>query len=690
MDKSFEEKLKRGRLLIKHLEELQYSYFNARPEWLTIQKNELKLFMACLYYDYPSRDKIELKSCSDINNADKLFILYGNEIQKKILNMTKKVEELIELDSCNNIKVGVTITHSICKTKCNVCQNFPDEDIHKWTILRLKSIKSKCIFIDFERNRTYSDWEEYLNNNNLPEGYMFYPISGFYDASKSLYQNITPASKQIEKILKTTDLAAHFLNWVGCITLGAGLIFPLAMPITLTTYGILTISSMYQGGREINQLINIYKYENEISATQCSQAWINVAIAAVGSIAGPFHAYATVTSEVQTTGRTLNIFRRSAYITQCTLEVFRFTLNTINNNFEITPINVLYLSLDLFMATGILMSSIDIKEILKILPLQAAWMPIYKTLEKIPYCFAQQIWNCSVYFFKHHLIVFVERITMFLGNNLTVHNLLFAWQMIQRVFDIYQKQTAKLDVDNLLWHLVDNIAEKESVKFVLRGQRMVKLLESLPEDMANGLNRRSLFKYCVDHVLLEAKKLSELRDSCMAELTRLGENRASELDRQFCAMYGLESCSMDQYVLWAIEEVGKHTVTLMAEYQEYMSRPENMFNNEMVVNETGGAGPSVKGFTLNLPCSVLDVEMCLQIVGKINPQYDCTNHKFVQPEPDASLLIKFSAYSIDIVFFGIDLINGVPSMNICFFKENNDSAMFVNNCKSLKKLQIAH
>lgn len=283
--------------------------------------------------------------------------------------------------------------------------------------------------------------------------------------------------------------------------------------------------------------------------------------------------------------------------------------------------------------------------------------------------------------------MFAERVTMFLADNLTPGNLLFAWKNLYRVFDGYQKQTSKLDIGDLLRHVVDCIDIDESVKYVLRGQNMVNLLNSLREFAPKKRIGRALVKYCVDHVLRQAKALSAQRDDCLVEIARYGETRAYKVDEEFCKCHGLEKCSMDQYALWAVGQV--NPAKLMAEYEEYASRPENMFEDEMVV-KCKGTGWSSKGFTFVAPCGVLDLEMCMRFADKINPQpHQYRDHQLVQPEPGVSLMIRVSAYSVNIVFFGIELIDGVPKMNICFFDKNKDLGTSVTNHGGLRKLQEA-
>jgi len=269
-----------------------------------------------------------------------------------------------------NIEVGLTIIHRICKKKCNDCQNFPDKDIHLLKLIRFKS-NNRCIFIDFENNRTYTGWDEFIEKNNLPEGFIFYPESGFYDASKKLYQHITPASSKTEKILKAIENTSGILNCVaGVIMFAGGLIFPLAAPIMFTAATVVTGASSFKAYRQIVNLKDMYKHENYVSLTKAASKWIDLAISAIGALAAPLHALSAITSEInstiKSTGKALTVFRKGACITQCALEVVRVTLEFINDDFKITRENVLKLRLELFFAMGLLMSSNLIENILKV------------------------------------------------------------------------------------------------------------------------------------------------------------------------------------------------------------------------------------------------------------------------------------------------------------------------------------
>jgi len=328
--------------------------------------------LAYTYYGFPSDDKINENSYIEINHTEKFFELYENEAKNNILKLNKNLEKYITPDYHDNINVGVTMTHSICKDKCDECQDFPNKDIHKWILLRFKSIKNEFYVIDFYHNQIYISWNEYMEKNVLPEGYMFYPNSGVYDASNTLYQTVTPASKKTEKIVKTIDKSVSISNWVGGTILLSSFIFPIGAPIILVASTALTISNSYDFVRQIQKLHTMYKHTIEISSKQKTQEWINLAISGIGALVSPtfvYTAYKAITAEVKTTqvtSKALNFFQKSSCITQSTLDVFRITLDIIDNNFEITPKNVLRLSLDILCITGIVYSSIHIKNILKV------------------------------------------------------------------------------------------------------------------------------------------------------------------------------------------------------------------------------------------------------------------------------------------------------------------------------------
>lgn len=306
---------------------------------------------------------------------------------------------------------------------------------------------------------------------------------------------------------------------------------------------------------------------------------------------------------------------------------------------------------------------------------QAVWLPIYISLEKIHYFCSKFFWK-SVYFIKMHLNVFVEKLKKFMLDKLTLDNLLFAWQTFRKLMNVYQEQKATLDSSDLLWHVVDSVAADESVKCVLRGPRMVELLDSMWGGAAKTKTHWTQVKFCVDRVLLEAEKLSALQQDSMADLVRRGQTR-DKVNEQFCVMFGLERCAMDQYALYAICELARDPAALLGEYLLHASQPENVCDNELVAcfsgGGTDGARQSVKAYSMFSPSDdALDAVNCLQFANTICPQpHQYRDHDYVQPEPGVSLLLRVSAFSHEIVLFGVELLNGMPKLKVCFFRSDD-------------------
>lgn len=680
MDGNQENTIKKAFQLIRRLEFLQYSFFDGRPEWTTIKKNDLKLFMAYTYYDYPLNDEHnnDLKYI-DGDNLDDIFMLYNNEVQKSILIMVKKIEKFIQPnDQSSSIEVGITITYSICKIKCklldttNACCISPDKDIiHQWKLIRIK-VNSQVFFVDFIAGRTYKNWDDYMENNTLPEGNIFYPKSGFYDETNSLIPYTTPASRKSKKILKNVDLSMRLANAVGGLSLIYGLLNPMTAPLVIFSAASLGSSSIWETGREIQNLMDIYRHKQCLSVSQLCKEWVKLSLTITGAVTAllPVKAIASVSTEVKVITnaskleKSMALLQKGVSITRYSLEIIHTTLNIMDTKSKLRWEDALSLSLDLFVITGSLAPIKDIKNIITGMSSEAVWLPIFKTMETFPYYLSQHFWK-SVYFFKMHVEVFAERVEMFRLGKLTLDNLLFAWQKIYHLMNIYQKQIAALNNSDLLQYVVDGVTADERLKYVLCGPHIVKLLDGLrKEAMERPVNHRAQVKYCVDRIMREAKKLSSLHDDSMAELARLGETH-SKVNEEFCKMFGLNRCAMDQYAKWAIFEVGRDPAALLAEYQEHASLPENKYDDQLLYSNTLSNGRSIKAYSLLAPCDALELESCVRFANMLYPQpHGYRNHEFVQsPDEDISFLVLSS----EIVFFSEKLFDGVPKMNVCFY-----------------------
>lgn len=366
----------KGHKLFKRLEFLQYSYFDGKPKWTTIQKNDLKLFMAYTYYDYPVNDDNNENDIDDEIFND-IFMLYQKEDQKNILNMIKKIKNKIV---GSNIEVGVTITYSACNMKCKLldttdtCLDFPNKDLHQWKLIRIK-LDSQVFFIDFLHRRTYENWDDYMKNNTLPDGYIFYPKSGFYDETAYLLTHITPASKKTKKIIKNVDLSMRISSFVGGLSLACGLLFPISTPILLSAAVTVGASSIWQTGRQSQNLIDIYQHNECLSKQQLCKEWVSLGISAIGSVTAAIplrSALRSVTTEVNLLNnstipiQSLSLFQKSACITQCSLEIIHTTLITMDKRSKLRWNDVLLVRLDLFLITGSLVPIKYVIDIIKV------------------------------------------------------------------------------------------------------------------------------------------------------------------------------------------------------------------------------------------------------------------------------------------------------------------------------------
>lgn len=356
----------RGRQLINRLELIQYQFFNGRPEWTNVQFEDLKLFMAYTYYGFPFNEVVDREN-NDVqhdnidNVTDSIFDYYKEEEKQKISNMIQIISKNIIGKNVTHIYVGFTIIHSICKMQCNVCQDFPAQDIHQWFLLRIKLDFQRVVYIDLLHERTYKNWDDYIENNTLPKGFMFYPELGVYNESAYLTQNLTPPSRNTEKILSSIDLVGKVTTFASGILLGCGLIFPIMAPLMLPAAVTTGSSSVWEVGRQISKLSDIGSHNQSLVNKNAVGEWVNLAIATLGVITAPLNAAIRTlqlsNSAIMATriGNSLPVIRNSACITQCSLEVLRLTANILNTNEKLSLKDIISLRLDLFIVTGSLL-----------------------------------------------------------------------------------------------------------------------------------------------------------------------------------------------------------------------------------------------------------------------------------------------------------------------------------------------
>jgi len=322
--------------------------------------------MAYTYYGSPFSSSED----NEISTNDDIFEYYKAEEKLHILTMVKVIKQNIIKKNVSNLDVGTTFTHSICKMKCDVCHNFPDKDIHQWRLLRIKLDNTDVVYIDLYYERTYRDWSDYKDNNTLPQGFMFYPESGYYEESKYLIQNLTPCSRKKERILSSVDLVGRASTFVSGILLTGGLLFPIMAPVLLPASFVAGSFSLWDFGRQVNILTDIVQHDQPLFSKNTAEHWSNLAIAALGLITAPMNAtlktLQLTKSEFLATniGKSLCLVQKGTCIVQCSFEFFRFFVKINDGKFTLK--DVMLFRLDLFVVLGFLLPIFEIENILKV------------------------------------------------------------------------------------------------------------------------------------------------------------------------------------------------------------------------------------------------------------------------------------------------------------------------------------
>lgn len=329
--------------------------------------------MAYTYYGSPfdthNESSDEINTQVDNINKD-IFDYYKDKEKKKIIKMVNIIKTKI-IENVSNIHVGFTITHSICEMKCDSCQDFPAKDIHQWFLLRIKLHHRKVIYIDFLHQRVYTDWNDYINNNTLPAGYMFYSESGFYEETTYLTQHLTPQSRQSKKILNAIDLVGHVSTFVSGVFLGFGLVFPVLSPVLIPSAAVMTSFSTWEAGRQIFELTDLSQHDESLISKKANEHWVNLAIASLGVITAPLNATIRTLKLRNSINMSTKIVKslcfvqNGACLTQCTLGIFHLGSKILSTK-KVTFNDVMCLRLDLFIVGGSLFPIHYVQELIEV------------------------------------------------------------------------------------------------------------------------------------------------------------------------------------------------------------------------------------------------------------------------------------------------------------------------------------
>lgn len=305
--------------------------------------------------------------------------------------------------------------------------------------------------------------------------------------------------------------------------------------------------------------------------------------------------------------------------------------------------------------------------------------PLYERVVNIPYCLGQYIYNAACFIMKH-VSVFTDKMIKFLKDELTFDKCLLAYKDFCWYVNEYKKRTKELSDDDLLAHIVNDIIkwsgeQPYEVNSMLQGPEMKQLLRNI-----GGSKNRTMIRFCIDRVLIRANVLRSVYDENMSKCMELNEIDVPKINKIFCSVYGLNECCMSEYVRYGIRETGVNVEGFLREYEEYLSKPENRFEEELMAissnsSSSGSAPQSIKTYSLVAPPgNGLDQQSCVGFAQTLDLQkHEYSNYNFVQPDPNVSVLYSMTCFSIKIVLFRVDRFDGIDSMNISFFHDSQGS-----------------
>jgi hypothetical protein len=143
----------------------------------------------------------------------------------KIFDIIKKCMKHHE----NPKNIWVSFLFVLGKTR-DVCITVPVIRIPQFDIVFKQNIN---LFID-SCGRVYKNWQDYLENNTIPECVLCYPRDGVYSAVNGAVDvefGISPAGRTGAKVFQRLDTAGTVLSVGAAGALIAGLFLPVALPV---------------------------------------------------------------------------------------------------------------------------------------------------------------------------------------------------------------------------------------------------------------------------------------------------------------------------------------------------------------------------------------------------------------------------------------------------------------------------
>lgn len=167
------------------------------------------------------------------------------------------------------------------------------------------------VFVD-DNGRVYQDWDDYLENNNLPEGILVAPRKGYYNFNEGgqvlLQCEETPAAKPLSKAGDVINTTAGIAGLGAAGVTIASLALPVAAPVLIGAAVVGIGSGICGAVSSIVRLVDRGKHEENInlSNSQARADWLGVAggVVSVGASGAT-----SVLSRFAATGRNVSSVR---------------------------------------------------------------------------------------------------------------------------------------------------------------------------------------------------------------------------------------------------------------------------------------------------------------------------------------------------------------------------------------------
>jgi len=224
------------------------------------------------------------------------------------------------------------------------------------------------------------------------------------------------------------------------------------------------------------------------------------------------------------------------------------------------------------------------------------------------------------------------------------------------------------DTDIVSRALPDELEEELSdIKRMLCGVMMCRLLEQLNAD-------QTAMRFYVEYILDKAKAMHKVYEEVVYKCLDQDKMDIDQIDMEFCKVYELKSCQIIEYVLFVIREAALNIEEYAKAYQVHLSKCENNYDELMTASGSIGS-QSIHTYDILAPSSKLDSNICKEFAQTFDSQNHeyTTSYKYSEPEPNVSILFSITSLLVKIVFFSINMVDGLPMLSISFYRDSQGS-----------------